>query len=112
MTQHQSGLTGERLASAYLKQKGWTLIQERFRCRHGEIDLIAKDKNGLCFIEVKYRPDGRLGAGLERITPEKRRHLIFAAQAYLKDHPQHYRVGYLEITRAGVLFYEDILHEQ
>jgi putative endonuclease len=57
MTQHQSGLTGERLALAYLEQNGWTVVLERYRCRHGEIDLIARDKSGLCFIEVKYRPD-------------------------------------------------------
>jgi putative endonuclease len=112
MTQHQSGLIGERLALAYLEQNGWTVVLERYRCRHGEIDLIARDKSGLCFIEVKYRPDGRLGAGLASITPEKRRHLLITAQAYLKDHPQPYRIGCLEITRAGVLFYEDILHEQ
>ena len=112
MTQHQSGLTGERLALDYLEHNGWVVLQERYRCRHGEIDLIARDKTGLCFIEVKYRPEGRLGAGLASITPDKKRHLLFAVRDYLKTHPQPYRIGCLEITRAGVLFYEDILHEQ
>ncbi len=112
MTQHQSGLLGEQFAAEYLKSMGYSIVQTRYRSRHGEVDIIACDKGILCFIEVKYRPEGRLGSGLASVTPEKRRRMKSAVQAYLSDHPGLYRVGCLEITRAGVLYYADILHEQ
>ena len=111
MTQHDTGLAGEEMAAAYLRARGLKIVQTRFRTRHGELDLVARDRGTLCFIEVKYRPEGRLGSGLESITPDKRRKLRGAVSAYLKDRPEPYRIGYLEITRAGVLYYDDILHE-
>lgn len=111
MTRYQSGLLGEQLAAEYLQKQGLSILQTRFKSRHGEIDIIARDKDILCFIEVKYRPEGRIGSGLESITQEKRRRLKNAVQAYLSMNPSSYRVGCLEITRAGALYYPDILHE-
>ena len=111
MTGYQSGLLGEKLAAEYLVKQGLSILQTRFKSRHGEIDIIARDKDTLCFIEVKYRPNGRLGCGLESVTLEKRRRMKNAVQAYLSLQPSAYRVGCLEITRAGVLYYPDILHE-
>ncbi|NLX82396.1 MAG: YraN family protein [Clostridiales bacterium] len=112
MSQHDIGLKGERLAAQYLKKQGFELQKQRVRSRHGEIDLIAKKGNHLYFIEVKYRPDARLGAGLQSITQDKRRRLKEAARAYLSSSPVPWRLAFLEITRAGILLYEDVLHEQ
>lgn len=112
MSRFESGLKGEELAENYLKQKGYTLLEKRFRSRHGEVDLIAKRGNLLYFIEVKYRPNGRLGSGIEAITLQKQRRLLDAVHAYLAKKPRPWRLAYLEITRAGILFREDVLHEQ
>lgn len=111
MTQHQTGLTGEELAADYLRARGILILQTRFRSRHGELDLVVRDHGMLCFIEVKYRPEGRLGSGLASITKDKREKLRSAVSAYLTGRPEPYRIGYLEITRAGMLYYDDILHE-
>lgn len=111
MNQYQQGLLGEELALAYLKKKGYSIVQTRYRARHGEIDLIARDGKMLCFVEVKYRPDGRLGAGLGSITASKMIKMRMAIREYLEKAPEVYRLGCLEITRAGILFYDDVLHE-
>lgn len=112
MNQYQRGLEGERLAADYLKKHGFVIQQTRYRMRHGEIDLIAKDGDTLCFIEVKYRPAGRLGDGLGSITPGKRENMRKAINEYIQKHPCRYRMGCLEITRAGILYFDDVLHEQ
>lgn len=112
MTQrYLSGLEGEGKATEYLKSRGFQLVQSRFKSRHGEVDLIARKEGILYFIEVKYRPDSRLGSGLMSITAEKKLRLMDAAGVYLIDHPGTWRLSYLEITRAGVYFVEDVLHE-
>lgn len=112
MSRYLSGLAGEEQAAQYLVKQGFSLVTRRFKSRNGEIDLIAKRGNLLYFIEVKYRPEGRLGSGMEAITPIKQRRLLDAAHAYLAQHPAPWRLAYLEITRAGILLREDVLHEQ
>lgn len=52
---HETGKIGEEIAVAYLKQNGYQIIERNFECRQGEIDIIAKDKNDLVFVEVKTR---------------------------------------------------------
>ena len=111
MSQYDLGLEGERLAEVYLKERGFAIRQRRLRTRGGEIDLIASRHGILYFIEVKYRPDGRLGSGLISISPRKKQLLINAAGEYLARTPRPWRLAYLEITRAGIRFREDVLHE-
>ena len=111
MSQYQAGLLGEGLAAEYLKQRGYRLVSRRYRGRLGEVDLIASRGQTLFFIEVKFRPKGRLGTGLLAIDADKRRRMKLTAQDYLKQRPSRYQIGCLEITRAGVWFYPDILHE-
>jgi|LSQX01.1.fsa_nt_gb putative endonuclease len=112
MSQYEIGLEGERKAARYLRKRGFQLQKQRFKSRHGEIDLIAKKGNHLYFIEVKHRPNARLGEGLQTITQDKRRRLLEAARAYLSNKPASWHLAYIEITRAGILLYEDVLHEQ
>ncbi len=111
MSHYESGLAGETLAEQYLLVRGFTLIARRFRSPHGEIDLVMKKGGVLFFVEVKYRPNSPLGAGLCSITRVKKARLQGAAKAYLKDSPAKYKLSYLEITRAGVHFTPDVLHE-
>ncbi|MDI9520073.1 MAG: YraN family protein [Bacillota bacterium] len=111
MSQYVSGLEGEDRAADYLIQRGFMILQKRFRSAHGEVDLIAKKGNVLYFVEVKYRPQSPLGSGMRSITKDKKARLISAAKAYLKDKPSKFKLAYLEITRAGVFFSDDVLNE-
>lgn len=111
MSQYSQGLAGEQIAADYLNQQGYQVVQQRYRSRHGEIDLIVKKDKVVYFVEVKYRPEGRLGSGIAGINPAKKQHLLMAARAYLALKPARWKLAYLEVTRAGVLFREDVLHE-
>lgn len=111
MSRYQEGLAGEALAADYLKRLGFTLVARRYRGPAGEVDLIARQGRTLYFIEVKYRPEGRLGTGLAAVGSDKRLRLKHTARHYLAKAPGSYFIGCLEITRAGVWFYPDILHE-
>ena len=99
----QTGLMGELRAMHFLKKQGMKIIAFRYRTRHGEIDLIARDGNETVFIEVKSRPSGKMGEGLAAVNREKRQHLRYAAQCYLARHPApSFRFDIIEISAAGL----------
>ena len=79
------GDDGENLAVAYLEQKGYQIVARNFRCRQGEIDIIAKDGMYLCFIEVKRRKNTTSGHPTEAISPNKIRHICKSALYYLQS---------------------------
>ena len=81
------GRWGEERAAAYLRDKGYLLKAANWRCRFGELDLVAEDGTCLCFVEVKLRKNGRFGAACEAVTPAKQRKLRAAAEMYLLNHP-------------------------
>ena len=70
-------------AAAYLKKKGYRILEANFRCRFGEIDLIARDGAYLVFIEVKYRSSLKDGDSLEAVNRGKQRKIIRVAEYYL-----------------------------
>jgi len=77
------GRWGEGLAADYLRKKGYSILAANWRCRFGEIDLIAADRMYLCFVEVKLRKNdafGQAGAFVDRRKQEK---LRTTAQLYL-----------------------------
>lgn len=97
------GLQGERRAGRYLRLQGYRILERRFRTRHGEIDLIAKDDETVVFVEVKTRPKGQAGDGLRAVNRDKQDHLRYAAQWYLRSHPAaQARFDVIEISRGGV----------
>lgn len=102
--QYREGLEGERMAVRYLKERKVMILATRFRAEDGEVDIIAKEKDITCFIEVKYRPNARLGEALEAVTEDKRRRVRNAARAYCRAHDVHPPIRYdvMEITRAGI----------
>lgn len=81
------GKWGERLVAEDLRRRGWTVRETNYRCRMGEIDLIAEKSGYLAFVEVKLRKSDRFGAAREAVTGEKQRKLRAAAELYLTDHP-------------------------
>jgi len=81
------GARGEDLAADFLKREGLEVIARNYRCRSGEIDLVARDRDGtIVFVEVKERRTGTHGEGFEAVGPGKRQRLVRAAQHYASRH--------------------------
>ena len=81
------GDRGEDLAGDYLLAHGYQLLDRRWRCRYGELDLVARDAGGtICFVEVKLRSSGRAGLPREAVDRRKRERLRTAAACYLSQH--------------------------
>ncbi len=81
----ETGLRAEAAAVEYLKNRGFKIISQNWRNRFCEIDVVAKNKQIVHFVEVKYRKSTNFGEGFEYITPEKMRRLKNAAQAWLAE---------------------------
>lgn len=77
------GDRSEQLACNYLLKQGLHLIEKNFHCRHGELDLIMKDKNILVIIEVRYRKSNKYGGAVESISKKKQSRIIATTQYYL-----------------------------
>ncbi len=85
----QKGKKGELLASQYLQKKGLQIIEKNWRCRWGEIDLIALQGKKLIFVEVKSRQTKNYGKGLEAVHYSKQQKMLRTALHYLQKHPGH-----------------------
>lgn len=83
MSNKSTGDYGESLACDFLRKLGYKILERNFRIRGGELDIIAKDKDQIVFIEVKTRYTHEYGDPAESVTPWKVRFLIRAAQFYL-----------------------------
>lgn len=81
------GLWGEEQVARYLKERGDQILATRWRCRFGELDLIAEHQGYLCFIEVKLRKNDRVAPARAFVTTAKQNKLRIAAQLYLAEHP-------------------------
>ncbi len=81
------GNSQEEAAAAYLIERGYQIIERNYLLRGGEIDIIAKDGETLCFVEVRSRKNADLGHPLASVTLSKQRHLVRAAKHYLMTHP-------------------------
>ena len=79
------GNNGEQEACNYLKSNNYTIMNRNFRCRSGEIDIIANDDstNELVFIEVKTRKNFHYGMPAEAVTRKKQKHIVSATKYYL-----------------------------
>lgn len=83
----RTGLSAESRAAAYLMAKGYRILAKRFRTPYGEIDLVAKRRNLVAFIEVKARAS--LDDAAYAVTPRQQARIVNAAQAWLMAHPEH-----------------------
>lgn len=89
-----AGARWEDYASTQLQRAGLVLLARNFACRHGELDLVMRDRDAIVFVEVRYRRNGatsRFGGGIDSVGPQKRARLTRAASAYLAAHPQFAR---------------------
>lgn len=81
------GLWGEEQAAAYIKTLGGTILETRWRCRFGELDLVAEWGEYLCFVEVKLRKSDAFAPARAFVTASKQHKLRVAAEYYLAQHP-------------------------
>ena len=79
------GDAAENLAAAFLQRAGLILVERNYRCRFGEIDLIAREGTTLVFVEVRMRSSERFGGAAASITAGKREKLLRTARHYLSD---------------------------
>jgi putative endonuclease len=82
-----TGQCYERYAADWLAERGLRIIARNFRCRAGEIDLVARDGSALVFVEVRARAPSRYASAAESVDRRKQQRLLRTAQFYLRHHP-------------------------
>ena len=88
MNKRTLGSKVEQLVKDYLNTHGFLILETNYRCRTGEIDLIAKEGNYYVFIEVKYRTSDAFGTPQEAVTPAKQKRICKTTLRYLYSHNQ------------------------
>jgi len=83
LTTRVAGRAGEEAAVCYLEAQGYRVLTRNYRCRCGEIDIVAADGPVLCFVEVKARTTAAFGAGLEAVDSRKQTQVRRVARNYL-----------------------------
>ena len=83
------GIRGETLACEELQRRGYAILERRYRTRHGEIDIIARDRDVTVFVEVKTRAGNGYGDGAEAVTPWKQRRIAKMALDFVSRHRLH-----------------------
>lgn len=83
------GACGERIAAAYLTDNGVRILDRNWRCREGELDIVAREGEALIFCEVKTRRGVGYGHPVESVTPAKQRRLRTLAHRWLAAHDEH-----------------------
>lgn len=81
------GKWGEAVVAEDLRKKGWSILASGYRCRYGEIDLIASDGKFLTFTEVKLRKSAGFGTAAEAVDRRKQERIRATAQLYLAQYP-------------------------
>jgi len=85
MENKELGKRGEEVAIQFLKKNGYRILERNYVCKLGEIDIIAKEKEYLTFIEVKTRTSALFGPPQLSVTPSKQMQLSKAALCFLKE---------------------------
>jgi putative endonuclease len=86
MNQRKLGGSYEQMAADFLSRHGYRILERNFRCRIGEIDIVARDGACLVFVEVKYRSSLRFGGPMAAVNLKKQRTISRVASFYLASH--------------------------
>ena len=95
---HVLGAEGERAAEQFLRRQRYAILARNYRCRSGEVDLIALDHSTVVFIEVKTRTQPGCGTPLEAVDRRKQRQIQRAAQQYLIQNRLHERDARFDVV--------------
>ncbi len=106
MKRGELGNIGEKIAVGFLKKKGYRIRETNFRCRAGEIDIVAEKNDHLVFVEVRTKMSLVFGKPEESVTIAKKERLVNTALTYLTSHedvPESWRIDLIavEVDRRG-----------
>ena len=101
----KTGAWGEEMAALYLEKQGFQILARNFRCRAGEVDLIARESGTLVFVEVKTRRTAAYGLPCEAVTVEKQRHIQKVIRFYVMKN--RLEAADLRIDVVEILFCKD-----
>jgi putative endonuclease len=104
MRRKEKGELGEKLARNFLKKNGYRIKETNFRCKQGEIDIIATKKDYLVFVEVRTKGSTGFGTPEESITYSKKEKLIASALAYMDANthlPSLWRIDFVAVELDG-----------
>jgi putative endonuclease len=100
MKRQELGAAGEKLARDFLKKKGYKIRDTNYRCREGEIDIVAQKKDCLVFVEVRTKASASFGSPEESVTLAKKDKLISSALRYMserRDLPESWRIDFIAV---------------
>jgi putative endonuclease len=100
MKRRDTGLLGEKLAADFLKKRGYRILETNYRRPEGEIDIVARQKDSLVFVEVRTKGSRQFGTPEESITPTKKEKLKAMAYYYLQTHdnvPPSWRIDVVAV---------------
>ncbi len=100
MKRRDTGTLGEKLAKDFLRKKGYRILETNYRCSEGEIDIVARQKDYLVFIEVRTKTSLEFGSPEESITPAKMKRLRATAAHFQQTHdnlPELWRIDMVAI---------------
>ncbi len=86
LSKSEIGSMGEELAVKLLKKRGYVIVERNFSVHNvGELDIVARDGDCICFVEVRLRSSAEFGTPAQTVTAEKRRRLVRTAQIYIEN---------------------------
>ncbi len=105
MKRRNTGLRGEKLATDFLRKKGYRILETNYRCPEGEIDIVARHKDSLVFIEVRAKTSMNFGSPEESITAAKKTKMRTTAAHYRQKHhdlPPQWRIDVVAVELSPV----------
>ena len=109
---HRTGIIGESKAVNYLKKNNYNILDRNFKCKQGEIDIVAFDNNTkeYTFVEVKTRTNQKYGKPIEAVNNIKQKHIVLATKYYLyknKLENKYIRFDVITIYRTKIEHYKN-----
>lgn len=104
MNRKEVGDRGEKAAQSFLQKKGYRIKETNYRCREGEIDIVAEKKNCLIFVEVRTKTSTEFGSPEESVTAAKKGKLTATALSYVSSHknvPEAWQIDFIGIELDG-----------
>jgi putative endonuclease len=101
ISSYQKGQKGENRAAAYLRLKGYGILERNYRVPQGEIDLVVRKGDVVVFVEVKSRKDNSHGTPLEAVSPLKVKRISAAAAVYLSGYTDPYSGCRFDVITVG-----------
>ncbi len=100
MKRRDTGNLGEKLAAGFIRKQGYVILQTNYRCPEGEVDIVARQKDCLVFVEVRAKRGREFGSPEESITPAKMEKLRRVAAHYRQAHddiPDSWRIDFVAV---------------